>query len=177
MEKQWYALRDLKRPNALLPAYRQLAEENIEVFTPMRWRIRVRNGRQIRERVPVIQDLLFVCDTRETLDPIIGKTPTLQYRFQRGGGYRQPIVVANDDMRRFIHAVGISEDPRYYLPDELTPAMYGRTVHIVGGPLDGYDGKLLTVRGSKVKRLLIELPDFFAVGVEVDPDYVQFVSR
>jgi hypothetical protein len=51
--------------------------------------------------------------------------------------------------------------------------MYGRKIRIVGGPLNGYEGSLLTTRGSKVKRLLVELKGFLAVGVEVDPEYIQ----
>lgn len=30
----WYVMRDLKRPNAKLPAYKQLSDEHLEVFTP-----------------------------------------------------------------------------------------------------------------------------------------------
>ena len=47
---------------------------------------------------------------------------------------------------------------KYYLPEEITPEMHNRPIRIVGGPLDGYEGTLLTTRGSKVKRLLVEIP-------------------
>ncbi len=33
-QMHWYVMRDLKRPNAKLPAYKQLSDEHIEVFTP-----------------------------------------------------------------------------------------------------------------------------------------------
>ncbi len=168
-------MRDLKRPNALHPAYKQLAEARIEVFTPMKWLLKTKHGRRIREQVPVIPDLLFVCETRSVLDPIVDKIPTLQYRFRKGGAYREPMVVPDADMERFIRAIEASDDPKYFLPEELTPAMYGRFVHIVGGPLDGFDVRLLSVRGSKIKRVLVELPDFISVGVEVNPDYVQLL--
>ena len=78
-------------------------------------------------------------------------------------------------MEWFIYAVSNSESPRYYLPEEITPRMYGRRIRIVGGNLDGYDSCLLTMRGSKVKRLLIELKGLLAVGVEVIPEYIQFI--
>lgn len=174
-KKHWYVMRDLKRPNAKLPAYKQLGNEHIEVFTPMKWSLKTKNGKQIREKIPFIQDLLFVHETQERLNPIVDKTPTLQYRYKKGGGYREPMTVADADMERFIYAVSVSDNPKYYLPEELTPGMCGRPVHIVGGSLDGYEGKLLTVRGSKTKRLLIELPGFFSVGVEVKPNYIQLL--
>ena len=58
--KRWYVMRDLKRANAKLPAYKLLGNLNMEVFTPMRWRLIVRQGKHIREEVPFMQDLLFV---------------------------------------------------------------------------------------------------------------------
>lgn len=177
VEKQicWFVMRDLKRPNAKQPAYKQLADEHFEVFIPMEERLSVRGGKRVREKVPFIQDLLFVHDTREAIDPVVEKYPTIQYRFQKGGGYKNPMTVADADMERFIHAVSVSETPKYYLPEELTPAVCGRNIRIVGGPLDGYEGKLLTVRGSKTKRLLVELPNFFSVGVEVNPEYIKLL--
>ena len=173
-EIHWYVMRDLKRPNALLPAYKMLAEMGFEVFTPMKWKLTVRGGRRVRKEIPYMQDLLFVHSSRQDLDPVVLRTPTLQYRFVRNG-YCVPMVVRNADMERFIHAVNNSESVRYYKPEEITSSMHGRQIRIVGGALDGYEGTLVTVRGSKVKRLLVELPNLLTVGVEVKPDYIQFV--
>ena len=171
----WYVMRDLKRPNAKLPAYKQLSDEHLEVFTPMQWRLKLKNGKRIREEVPFMQDLLFIHDTREVLDLFVRKIPTLQYRYQKGGGYCQPMMVADLDMERFIRAVRCSENPKYYLPEEISDTIYGRMIRIIGGPFEGYEGRLLTTRGSKVKRLLVELPNFFSVGVEVNPDLIEII--
>lgn len=173
-EVKWYVMRDLKRTNALMPAYRMLAEEGFEVFTPMRWQLVTRHGRRVRREVPFMQDLLFVRDTRANLDPVVERTPTLQYRFVRSA-YCEPMVVRDADMERFIGAVRSADSVRYYRPDEITPEMYGREIRIVGGALDGYEGHLVTVRGSKVRRLLVELPNLLTVAVEVNPDYIQFL--
>ena len=85
------------------------------------------------------------------------------------------MTVSEAEMNRFIQAVRSTESPRYFMPEEITPSMLGRPIRMIGGSLDGYEGTLLTVRGSKVKRLLVELPGLLTVGVEVDPDYIQFV--
>lgn len=172
----WYVMRDLKRPNALLPAYKQLTDAGLEVFTPMRWNLKMRHGRRVRECVPFIRDLLFVRETRTVLDPIVAKTPTLQYRYRRGGEYREPMIVEDSDMEIFIRAVSESLNPKYYRPEELLPSMYGRTVRVIGGALDGYEGRLLSVRGSRTKRLLVELPGFVTVAIETDFDYVQITK-
>lgn len=171
----WYVMRDLKRANAKVTAYKLLRDRQIMVFTPMRCRLVTRQGKRLREEQPFIRDLLFVYDTRTNLDPIVAKTPTLQYRYFHGGKYREPMTVPERAMQRFIHAVSVSDNPLYYLPEEITPAMFGRRIRIVGGPLDGYEGSLLTTRGSRTKRLLVELPTLLAVAVEVSPEYIQML--
>lgn len=170
----WYVMRDLKRPNAKLPAYRYLSDEGLEVFTPMHWCLSVRHGRRIREERPFLSDLLFVHAVRPVLDAYVDTLPTLQYRYMRGG-YCLPMTVGDAEMERFIRAVRSDSSPRYYLPGELTPSMYGRRVRIVGGPLDGYEGSLLAVRGSKVRRLLVDIPNLLTAGIEVEPEYVQMM--
>lgn len=69
----WYAMRDFTRPNAKLPAYKLLAQEGLEVFTPMKEQLKIKNGKRIRENVPVLHDLLFVHGLRDDIDPIVNK--------------------------------------------------------------------------------------------------------
>lgn len=173
-EVKWYVMRDLKRTNAKQPAYKQLEGMKMEVFVPKIWKLSVRQGKRIREEVPFLQDLLFVHEAQKNLNPVVEKTPTLQYRWLRNT-WREPMTVPDAEMERFIFAANSSGSPRYYLPKEITPEMYGRKIRIVGGPLDGYEGNLVTTRGSKARRLLVELKDFLAVGVEVNPEYIQLI--
>lgn len=174
-EMRWYVLRDLKRTNAKLPAYRQLQGMDITVFTPLRWRLTTRQGKLIREEVPFISDLLFSYSTRAVLDPIIEKIPTLQYRYMKGGTYCEPMTVPARDMERFIRAVAGTKTPQYYLPGELTPDMYGRKVRIIGGSMNGYEGQLLATRGTRTKRIIIELPSWLVATVEINPEYLQLI--
>lgn len=174
-QQRWYVMRDLTRPNAKMPAYKQLGERHFEVFTPMTWCVRLSHGRRIREQVPFLHDLLFVHGLREELDPVVDEIKTLQYRYVRGS-YCLPMVVPDTDMQRFIYAVGVSERPMYFHSGELTESMYGRQVKIIGGLLDGYQGRLMSIRGSKVKRLVVDLPQFCSVAVEVQPEYIQLIK-
>lgn len=173
-DKCWFVLRDLKRPNAKMPAYRLLDHPPFEVFTPLHWVLQEQRGKRIRVQKPYIPDLLFVRARREDLDPIVAKTDTLQYRYIRGA-YCEPMRVAEPDMNRFILATKATENPRYYAPEEITPAMFGRTIRIEGGPLDGCEGTLLTTRGSRTKRLLVSLPALLSVAAEVSPEYIRFL--
>ena len=171
---QWFVMRDLTRSNAKMPAYKMLQERGVRCFTPMTEQIIVRNGRRVRCVVPYIHDLVFVCGTRDELDPIVARVATLQYRYLRG---RVPMTVRTKDMERFIAAVGITvlSSRGDYAGDEITPAMRSRMVRIIGGRLDGYEGWLLAIRGSRAKRLLIELPMLLSAAVEVEPEYIQLL--
>ena len=166
-------MRDLKRANALMPAYKQLREAGIEVFTPMTTRFTVKEGRRVKHEEPAIRDLLFVNESRTNLDPIVAKTPTLQYRFKRGGKQGEAIVIPDDDMLRFIGAVQAADTPKFYSAEEVTPLMCGRKIRMVGGALDGYEGILQTVRGSKTKHLIITLPTLIAVSVDINDEFVE----
>lgn len=173
--EKWFVMRDLKRINSKLPAHRMLKNKGFEVFTPLKWHLINRAGKKIREEIPFIQDLLFVKSSRSKLDPVVENTPTLQYRFFKGGGYREPMIVSDTRMNIFINAVRSTDRPAYYSPEELTPEVCGRTVRIIGGPLNGYEGPLLKVKGSKVKRVIVELPMLLATCVEVNPEFIQLL--
>lgn len=174
-EVKWFAMRDLKRPNALLPAYIDLISKGLTVFTPLKWCIRKVRGRNIRVQVPIMQDLLFVRESRAVLDEHVKRIPTLQYRFIRGGGYHEPMIVPDKDMEMFIKAIDTTDSPLYFSPEEITPTMCKRSIRIIGGPLDGYSGRLLTIRGSKKKRLLVDIPGVISAGIEVSPDLIEFI--
>ena len=168
-------MRDLTRPNSLTPAFKELPGTGIEFFTPMQWRMVTHKGVKSREEAPYIHDLIFVHSTTEEVDAVLTHIPTLQYRFVRGGGYRQPMLVSDGDMDRFIKAVQSVDSPQYFSPEEITPAMIGRQVAIVGGQLDGYEGKLLKCRGTRKRRLLISIPNVIVAAIEVEPEFIRLL--
>lgn len=169
---QWFVMRDLKRTNTKLPAYKMLSDMNFEIFTPMTWKVKLVNGKRVPLKVPFMQDLLFVHVSRRMLDPVVERISTLQYRFMRDG-LRTPMTVRDADMERFIRAVEAADNPKYYAPADIKPSMIGKTVRIIGGPLNNYVGKLQKIQGSKVKRLFVSLSNLLTASVEVNPDYIQ----
>lgn len=171
----WYVMRDLTRSNALMPSWKLLEADGYEVYTPMVWKVVKRGIKRTRERVPVIHDLLFVKSSREALDPVVSRIPTLQYRFVRGA-YGKAMEVSEEDMERFIRATRSTDDVLYYKPSELTPAMVGKRVMILGGPLDGMIGNLLSIKGMRKRRLLVELPDTLISAVDVSPQYIKIIE-
>ena len=174
-KQAWYAMRDLSRRHAKDPAYKLLTDMGFEVFTPMTRKLVIEKGQRRRQEEPFMQDLLFVRDTREKLNPAVKKIENLQYRYIYGR-YCEPMIVPDADMERFIHAVQTSRLPKYFRPEEITQAMCGQYVRIVGSALDGYEGHLITINGSKYKRLLVALPNFMTAAVEVMPEYIEVLE-
>lgn len=70
------------------------------------------------------------------------------------------MTVRDSDMDTFIAAVSSCASPGYFLPGQIIPSMYGR---------------LLSARGSRTKRLIVELPQFLSVVVEVSPELIEFL--
>ncbi len=173
---KWYVMRDLKRTNALSPAYKVLRTKHLEVFTPMQWKIRNKKGIIIREQVPFLPDLLFVHASKETLNPFVERIPTLQYRYVRGGRYKEGMIVSDTAMSKFIYAVNSSHQTEYFTPSELTSEDIGSHIRIVEGPLNGYTGHLLNVRKSGKKKLLVEIPNLLAAAIEIEPKYIQIIK-
>ncbi len=172
---RWYVLRDLKRRNAARLAWHELGDAGIEVFTPMTEVLMNVGGKQQRRRLPVIQDLLFARADKTTLDRYVDRLPNLQYRYRRGHSIDDPMTVRDDEMERFIRATQATDTPEYYRPGEITPEMLGRRIRIIGGPVDGLEGSLLSLRGSRRKRILIEVPELLAVAVEVSPEFIRML--
>lgn len=171
----WFVMRDLKRSNAKMPAYQMLGNMGIKVFTPMVWKVVVRHGKRIPQEVPFMQDLLFVHESYKVLSPIVERVGTLQFRFLRDGK-RTPMTVRDADMDRFIKAVEAAENPCFYAPSDIKPGMVGKYVRIIGGLLNGYEGRLLKLQGSRIKRLFVELPNLLTAAVEVQPEFIQIMK-
>lgn len=172
----WFVMRDLRRANAKEHAVDILEARGYEVFTPLVVRTKTERGRKVTVKRPFISDLLFVHATRMALDPVVSELDFLQYRFIRGGRMGEVMQVREDEMQAFMRAVSSDAPFQYFKPEEVSPAMYGKKIRIVGGTLDGLEGRLMSRRGSKVRRLLVDMGGLLSAGVEVEPEYIQLVD-
>lgn len=170
-------LRDLARPNSKFPAYKALqAIPDMRgcMFIPMKQQVFTELGKRVVRMVPYMSDLLFVHKTREELEPIVNKIATLQFRYVRGGRQFEALTVRDDAMQRFIQAVEQTDIVKYYSLDEVSPRLYGKQICIIGGRLNGFKGRLMSKRGSKVKRLLIDLEECnLCAAIQVESEYIQ----
>lgn len=175
-QKSWYVLRDLRRHNARKLAYEELEEAGFEVFVPLMWNSYIKNGREIKRQVPVVCGLLFAHSTRSSLNAIIERIDTLQYRYLRGAAYCTPMTVGEAEMNSFISVVSASAEPCYYQPGEVNPNMIGFRVRLIGGPMDGQEGRLMKVRGRARKRLYVEIPGIIGASVIIHAESVNYIE-
>ena len=180
-EDRWYVLRDLARPNAKQPAYKQLQampEMADSVFIPMIQRVFSEFGKPVVRVVPYMPDLIFVHKSKKELDPIVSKIALLQYRYVRGGKQFEAMSVRDAEFRKFKKAVEQTDKVEYYSYDEVSPQLYGKQIRIIGGPLNGFEGRLMSKRGSKFKRLLIDLRECnLSAAIQVEAEYIQIIKK
>ena len=176
----WYVLRDLARPNAKNPAYKQLQEmPDMKdcVFVPLKQCAFVEFGKRVVRSVPYMPDLVFVHKTRAELDPVVRSMELLQYRYVRGGRQFEAMAVPHEVMVRFMEAVRQAKSVEYFSYDQVSPHFYGKQIRIVGGRLDGLVGRLMGKRDSKVKRLLIDLEECnLSAAIQVEAEYIQLIK-
>ena len=179
-EDLWYVLRDLARPNAKNPAYKQLqAMPEIKncMFIPFKQHVFVEFGRRVVRLVPYMSDLIFVHKTKEELDPIVRGIRLLQYRYVRGGKQYEVMTVSHSAMLQFMETGRKSETAEYYSFDDVSPQLYGKRIRIIGGRLNGFEGRLMSKRGSKQKRLLVDLEACnLSAAIQVESDFIQLLK-
>ena len=179
-EDRWYVLRDLARPNAKNPAYKQLQampEMADCVFVPLKQKVFTEFGKPVVRFVPYMSDLIFVHKSKEEIDEIINNVRLLQYRYVRGGKQYEAMSVSHRDFEKFRHAVEQTDNVEYYSYEEVSPRIYGKQIRIIGGRLNGFEGRLMSKKGSKFKRLLVDLLECnLSAAVLVESEYIQLVK-
>ena len=179
-EDRWYVLRDLARPNAKNPAYKQLQampEMKDCVFVPLKQKVFMEFGKRVVHFVPFMPDLVFVHKSKEELDPIVRQMALLQYRYVRGGKQFEAMSVRAEDFKKFKDAVERTDNVEYYSYEEVSPQLYGKQIRIIGGRLNGFEGRLMSKRGSKFKRLLVDLQECnLSAAIQVESDFIQLLK-
>ena len=179
-EDRWYVLRDLARPNAKNPAYKQLQampEMKDCVFVPLKQKVFMEFGKRVVHFVPFMPDLVFVHKSREELDPIVRQMALLQYRYVRGGKQFEAMSVRAQDFEKFREAVEQIDNVEYYSYEEVSPQRYGEKMRIIGGRRNGFEGRLMSKRGSKFKRLLVDLRECnLAAAIQVESEFIQLMK-
>lgn len=173
-QMQWFAMRATYRRGMQIKSL--LDQKGINNFIPMRYEIRIRNGRKKRELVPVISDLIFVRAVQSELQWIKDRNPYLQYMIDIRNG--QKIIVPDEQMRNFIAVAGTYDEHLiFFSPDEVN-LRKGTRVRITDGDFKGYEGIFIKVKGARDRRVVISLQGIIAMAMAtLSPDLIQIIEE
>ena len=162
---QWFAMRATYRRGMQVKEI--LDKQGIGNFIPMRYEVRIKNGRKRRELVPVISDLIFVHAVQSDLQLVKDRLPCLQYMIDIR--YGRKIIVPENQMRQFIAVAGTYDEHLiFFSPDEVN-LRKGTKVRITGGDFEGYEGVFVKVKGARDRRVVISLQGVIAMAMATLP--------
>lgn len=80
-------------------------------------------------------------------------------------------------MENFIKATSVEGQELTYLTLDEIDLKEGTRISVIGGPLDGVEGVFMKVKGSRAKRLVVQLQVLSVfVAVEVSPDLIKILD-
>ncbi|MDE6345163.1 MAG: hypothetical protein K2L55_00665 [Muribaculaceae bacterium] len=136
-------------------------------FMPMKESVTVKCGRQVRKISPAIPDIFFVNDTRSRIDSIVRRDIGVEYLYIKGLPYRQPVIIRDAEMANFIAATTSEQKMTFHSAgDDNLAHIVGRRVRIPHND-SWIEGELLTVRGSRYRRLRVRLQDCLVAYIDL----------
>lgn len=174
--QQWFVMRDLHRGPANQYVYEQLASNGFETYTPLVKSHKLVHGKAIIVERPYIRDLFFIHGLHSRIVSSMSPACGYQFRYRHGVSPAAPIVVPDKAMNDFIRINSVSTSPEFISPDSIPSDARNRKIRVLGGPLDGVEGMLKTVRGSKFKTLYVELPGIMVISTVSQFDYIQILE-
>lgn len=176
-EQQWFVMRDLHRGPANQYIYERLSSQGFETYSPTVKKRKLVNGRAIIIECPYIRDLFFIHSTVSQVKAVMDPYCYFQFRYRLGVSPPTPIVVPHKEMDDFIRVNQNSDSPEFISSDSIPSDVRNRKIRVVGGPLDGVEGMLKTVRGSKFKTLYVELPGIMTISTVSKFDFIQILKN
>ena len=170
--KQWYVLRvsygRSEKANELLKA------KGIETHLPLHTTYKEVNGKRIKQRLPLLPNILFAKTTLSVLEQILKSSPDLNFitfyydHFnKKPDGKNPPLVVPKESMDNFIKLTSI-DDEHILLIDKVNGTYkQGDYVRIIDGPFKGIEGRVTKITGQK--RVIVELPGLCSVATAYIP--------
>lgn len=171
-ENLWYAMRATYRRGA--EAKRRLEQAGLQCFIPMKWEEKIIHNRKVRKYTPVVGNLLFVYGSQSVIQAVKKGLDYLQYMVDSRS--REKIIVPEDQMQRFIAAIGSYNDQFIFLKASDVDLAKGDRVRVTGGEFEGQIGTFMRVKGAKEKRVVIAIPGVMVVAIAaIHPSLVEKV--
>ena len=171
----WYAIRITYSREMLFKEY--LDANHIENFVPMHYEtVRMRNGNEIRQLVPIIHNLIFMHTTKTCIDDIM-RNYACKYpiRYIMNKYEQKPIIVPNKQMQDFIAFNGTYAEQLVHLDPSEVALKKGVRVRIKGGICEGIEGEYMRIAGDR--RVVVSIKGVVAIGTAfVHPSLVEVLD-
>lgn len=157
-----------------LYGYELIQQRVHEFFMPMKESVTVKAGRHIKKVSPAIPDIFFVNDTISNIDALVRQNIGVEYLYIKGMPYRQPVIIRDSEMENFIAATTSNQRVTFRTAgDDNLSHTIGRRVRIPHNDTV-IEGELLTVRGSRYRRLRVRLRDCLVAYIDLTlpPHYI-----
>lgn len=172
---QWYVLRVSYSRELKIKAL--LDEKGVESFVPMMWKKKTVDGKTVKQLVPAVNNLCFVCWTRAGITGLIssyGEKSPVHFYWDRTTS--RPLTVPEKAMQDFMTVASTMDEDLIYLTEISDKLREGQTVKVKSGPFAGITGRIVRIRKSR--RIMVELPGMLAVAsTYVRPEEVEIVTN
>lgn len=139
--------------------YHEALDKVYEFFMPMKESIVTRGGQRVKRVTPAIPDVFFAKDSIAHLEELVHKNQGIEFLYIKGLPYRQPVVIRDSEMDNFIAATKSNQRVTFCTAgDDTLARIVGRRVRISHSGSE-IEGELITVRGSRYRRLRVRLHD------------------
>jgi len=167
----WYPMRVTYGRELRVKAF--LDEIAVENFLPVKQVITQRGGHRQFEKVPAVNNLIFLRSTQPDITLIkneYGELEPLRYIMRHAldpNTPRLPLIVPNKDMDNFMR-VAVHEDDSVMFVDPMElDGKAGQRVMITQGEFTGVEGIITRVRRNK--RVVVQLCNLAAVAITFTP--------
>lgn len=156
-----------------LKAQAAFDNDGIESFIPMLTEEKTVRGKKTTVERPAVNNLIFVHASRHEIEPYMKRNRFLQFIFGKGGRQSGIMTIPDKLMHDFItlsrSRIG---NPLFLTADQLTVAR-GTHARVTAGPLEGVEGTLMKISGTRSKHLVVQLRGIAAVASEVPQDQLE----
>ncbi|MFR9578278.1 MAG: UpxY family transcription antiterminator [Rikenellaceae bacterium] len=169
--KQWFAMRATYGQE--VKSQVDLNDFNVDSFVPMAYKVATRNGRKTKILAPALNNYIFVNCTPKEIFEAKKEIPYLRYVMDHEN---KKVIVPTEQMNNFIQVSSINDKSTlYYLPNEIDFKDSPR-IRIHGGLFDGVEGRYVTIKGKRNRRLYVDIENIIGVTVIVDPELIEVLK-
>lgn len=152
-----------------------MTAQEIESFIPMEYREKERNGRKMRQLVPVIHNLIFIHTCKRKIDEIKAENMYSYIRYLTNPTTNTPIIVPEKQMTDFIAVAGTPDEQIMFLGPTEVNLQKGDRVRITGGIWEGVEGTFLRIKRGL--RVVISIDGIMTVATaSLHPSLVEKIN-